>query len=189
MPPKKKLNATSKTELLGVIANLAPFHGGNPPRELVARRAGYGNAKTPAFKMAIKRAEKRGQLDLSDKQAISLTELGSAEAPDVAAVFGSNEQAHEKIKSELSPKMKEAFDLLHDGQPCLRSTIASRLEYKSEKEPAFKMLLNRIRDKGFLDFIDKFSVQLSDVCFPMGRDLVPPPSPTPSETIVSSVSL
>jgi len=172
MPPtqRKKMTATSKTMLLSVIANLAPLHGGAPPRELVARRAGYGNAKTPAFKMALKRAEKRGHVDLSEKTTVALTDLGYEQvgsSPD--QTLPSNEETHAKIKSELSPKMNIVFDFLQDGQMYSRHSIALSLGYTSEKEAGFKMLMNRIRDKGYLEFVDKISVQLSDVCFPMGR--------------------
>lgn len=166
---RKKLNATSKTMLLGVIAQLSPFHGGKAPRELVARRAGYGNAKSNAFKMALKRASKRGHVDLSDKETVQLTELGLGEAGGAPDCLGSNEETHDKIKSDLSPKRKEVFELIKDGKVYLRSFIATSLGYQSEKENAFKMLLKRIQDKGYLNFVDKESVQLSEICFPMGR--------------------
>jgi len=170
MAPRKKLKATSKTALLAVIAQLAPLYQGKPPRELVARRAGYGTATSPAFKMALKRAAKRGHMDIvTDKTTVELTESGREEAGDASLHLASNEETHEKIKLDLSAKMNEVFELVKDGQPRLRSAIAATLGYKSEKEAGFKMLLNRIRNKGYLDFIDKQSIQLSDICFPTGR--------------------
>lgn len=170
MPAPKKLKATSKTMLLGIIAQLALFHGGKAPRELVARRAGYGNATTPAFKMALKRAAKRGHVDIrSDKETVELTESGREEAGNVPDLPTSNEEVHEKIKADLSPKMTEVFDLIKDGRPYPRSDLANRLGYESAKEAGFKMLLKRIRDKGYIDFIETHSVELSDTCFPMGR--------------------
>lgn len=170
MTPRKKLNATTKAALLRVIAQLSPLHQGKPPRELVARRAGYGSATTPAFKMALKRAAKRGHVDIvADKTTVELTESGREEAGDASENLATNEETHDKIKSDLSPKMNEVFELIKDGEPHLRSVIATTLGYMNEKEAAFKMLLNRIRKKGYLDFIDKQSIQLSDICFPTGR--------------------
>jgi hypothetical protein len=60
--------------------------------------------------------------------------------------------------------------MLQDGQPRLRSEIAVSLKYASEQEQGFKKLLARIREKGYLEFVDKESVQLPDICFPCGRD-------------------
>jgi hypothetical protein len=85
MSGRKKVKATSKTMLLGVIAQLGPMHHGAVPRELVARRAGYGNATTAAFKIALTRAAKRGHVDIkSDKATVSLTDSGRDEAGDAA---------------------------------------------------------------------------------------------------------
>jgi hypothetical protein len=60
--PGQKLKATSKEMLLSIIVQMSALHGGKAPVELVARTGGYGNAKTPAFKMALKRAATRGHL-------------------------------------------------------------------------------------------------------------------------------
>lgn len=81
-----------------------------------------------------------------------------------------NQQAQEAILNDLTPKMQAVFKMLQDGQPRLRSEIAVSLKYASEQEQGFKKLLARIREKGYLEFVDKESVQLPDICFPCGRD-------------------
>jgi hypothetical protein len=173
--PGQKLNATSKEMLLSIIVQMSALHGGKAPVELVARTGGYGNAKTPAFKMALKRAATRGHLVVHPDGTVAATDSGHGEAQLSGMVLPtSNREAHEKIMNEhLTPKMKEAFELMIDGQPFVRSDIAKSLGYVSAKEAAFQMLLRRIRDKGFLEFLDKESVQLSDVCFPVGRPTPP----------------
>jgi hypothetical protein len=66
--------------------------------------------------------------------------------------------------------MVEVFELLKDGAPHLRSEIAPKLGYDSVKAQGFKKLLARIKAKGYLEFTEGDRVQLSDVCFPQGRD-------------------
>ncbi len=162
--------STTKNQLLGVIAQLDPFHNGKPPRDLVARRAGYGNAMNPSFKKALSRASKRNHLDLSDKSNVTLTASGLEEAGDAPDWLKSNDDAHTKIQEELTPAMRKVFELVKDGKRHSRSEIASSLEYPSVKHQGFKKLLDRIRLKGYLEFVDKEFIQLSDICFPAGRD-------------------
>ncbi|CAB9511742.1 expressed unknown protein [Seminavis robusta] len=164
----KKSKATSKNELLGVIAQLGLMHDGKPPRDLVARRAGYGSGDNPSFKKALLRASKRDHVDLSDKLVVSLTEKGQQEAGDPPEL-PTNKAAQEKILEELTAKMKTAFELMRDGKVHLRTDLAEKLGYDSAKEQGFKKLLDRIRLKGYLEAVDKDSVQLSDLCFPNGR--------------------
>ena len=49
----KKGKATSKNQLLGVIAQLAPLHKGKPPRDSVARRAEYRRGDNASFKKPL----------------------------------------------------------------------------------------------------------------------------------------
>ena len=82
----------------------------------------------------------------------------------------SNEEAQDAILAQLSSKMQNAFKLLQDGKPKTRTFLAQELNYDSTANQGFKKLLTRIKAQGFLDFVDKESVQLADVCFPNGRD-------------------
>ncbi|OEU23395.1 hypothetical protein FRACYDRAFT_233568 [Fragilariopsis cylindrus CCMP1102] len=164
----KKGKATSKNQLLGVIAQLAPLHKGKPPRDFVARRAGYGRGDNASFKKALSRAKKRDHVDLSDKMVVFLTDLGRDEAGNAPEVE-TNKQAQETILSELTAKMKTVFEILQDGKVHQRLSLAKTLDYASAKEQGFKKLLDRIRLKGYLDNVDKESVQLSDTCYPNGR--------------------
>ena len=165
----KKTSTCSAKQLLGVIAELGLFHNGKPPRDLVARRAGYsGGADNQSFKKALSRAAKKGHLDTSDKEVLVLTDSGRKEAGDPPKLE-TNEDAHARIKADLSPKMVEAFDLLVDGKPHPRSELAKKLGYKSVNEQGFKKLLNRIKAKLYLEFIGD-TVQLTEMCFPAGRD-------------------
>lgn len=165
----KTKKATGKNQLLGVIAQLAPLHNGKPPRDLVARRAGYGSGDNPSFKKALSRASQKDMVDLSDKMVVFLTTLGKDEAGEAPAIK-TNKEAQEVILNELPAKQKEAFGSLQDGKVHQRSSLATKLGYASEKEQGFKKLIDRISAQGYLDKLDKESVQLSDLCFPNGRD-------------------
>ena len=159
-----------KNSLLGVIAQLAPLHNGQPPRDLVARRAGYGSGDNPSFKKALSRASKKNFVDLSEKMVVFLTDMGKNEAGDAPALK-TNEECQEAILADLSRgKQTEAFRLLQDGKVHQRSDLAIKLGYSSEKDGGFKKLLDRIRVSGYLENVDKESVQLSDICFPNGRN-------------------
>ena len=46
----KKTSTCTASQLLGVIAQIAANNGGRTPRELVAKRAGYGSADNGSFK-------------------------------------------------------------------------------------------------------------------------------------------
>ncbi|KAL3907124.1 MAG: hypothetical protein SGARI_003693 [Bacillariaceae sp.] len=166
--PKKNSTCTAK-ELLGVIGQLGLLHKGKPPRDLVARRAGYaGGAENASFKKAISRAAKKGLLDTSDKAVLELTDAGRDEAGDPPKLE-TNEEAHDRIKADLSTKMVKAFGLLQDGQPHTLLELAEGLGYESAKEQGFKKLLDRIKAKGYLEYTDnRESVQLTDICFPAG---------------------
>ena len=107
-------------------------------------------------------------IDLSDKMVVFLTDLGRDEAGDAPEVE-TNKQAQETILNELTAKMKTVFEILQDGKVHQRLSLAKTLDYASAKEQGFKKLLDRIRLKGYLDNVDKESVQLSDTCYPNGR--------------------
>uniref|UniRef100_A0A7S2Y282 Uncharacterized protein n=1 Tax=Entomoneis paludosa TaxID=265537 RepID=A0A7S2Y282_9STRA len=165
----KKVKGTSKAQLLGVIAQLGLLHGGKPPRDMVAKRTGYGKADNGSFMKALFRASKSGDLDLSHKDVVILTDQGREAAGDPPEL-PTNKAAQEKILEELSSKMKVAFEILRDGKVHLRSDLAEALGYPDAKAQGFKKLLDRIKQKGYLEAVDKDSVQLSDICFPNGRD-------------------
>lgn len=137
---------------------------------MVARRAGYGSGDNPSFKKALLRASKKNYVDLSEKMVVFLTDLGKGEAGDAPAIE-TNKEAQEAILADLpNGKQREVFGLLQDGKVHQRADLATKLGYGSEKEGAFKKVMNRIRSSGYIDNIDKESVQLSDLCFPNGRD-------------------
>ena len=165
----KKKTTASKNALLGVIAQLAPLHQGKPPRDLVARRAGYGNGSNPSFKKALNRAKNKAYVDLTENMVVTLTELGQQEAGDPPEI-ATNEQAQETIMKELSSKMQDAFKILQDGKVHPRVDLAKMMGYDTEKNQGFKKLLDRIRLKGYLDNVGKESVRLSDLCYPNGRN-------------------
>ena len=165
----KTKKSTGKNQLLGVIAQLAPLHSGKPPRDLVARRAGYGSGDNPSFKKALSRASQRDHVDLSDKLVVFLTTLGKDEAGEAPAIK-SNKEAQETILNDLTAGQKTAFGILQDGKIHQRSDLATKLGYASEKEQGFKKLVDRISRQGYLNKLGKDSLQLSDLCFPNGRD-------------------
>ena len=170
---RPKVKPTSRTELLVIIGRVSLSCGGPAPRHKVALRAGYGNHTSPAFKMALKRLQQSGFLqDLKlDEECVLLTEKGSKIAMEntLCTIAASNEDAHKEIIGNLSPKMRDLFHLISDGKVHGRDVLAASLGYDSMNEAGFRMLLNRVRLKGYLEFIGKTGIQLSDECFPFGR--------------------
>jgi hypothetical protein len=169
----KKAKTTSKTELLGIIAQLASLHQGSAPLDLVARRAAYGNVNNPSFKKAIQRASKQGLLEV-EHTTVRLTDLGIAQAGDAPDWVQSNAQAQGKMKEDLTPKMQKVFDMILEdgGQPKSLTMLATRMGYPNAKDKGFKKLMSRIRLKGCIDFVDSDKVQASDMAYPTGRDEV-----------------
>ena len=171
-----KAKKTTKNQLLGMIKFLGKIHDGKPPRDLVAKRAGYGTGSNPSFKKALQRANKKDHVDLSDAETVALTALGQTLVEETMdedlhemIENQSNAKMHETILNDLTAKMKDLFVLVQDGKVHERSDLAPELGYKTEKEQGFTKLLQRVKGKGYLEFIGKSSVQLSLLCFPEGR--------------------
>ena len=163
----KKIRKTTREGLLAIIQQVAALHKGSAPLDLVARRAGYGNAKNLSFRKALKRATAWVDL-LSKPNAVKLTELGKAQvggsgnnAPDEVET---TQQAHDMILRELTPTMKKAFHYLWSrGAACSRADLAKHLGYQSKAEEAFKKLVNRMKVKGVMDEDGKDGVCLADM--------------------------
>jgi hypothetical protein len=174
---KCKIKTTSRKELLVVIGLVSVEHHGAARRDNVALRAGYGgtgSAKSSAFRCALGRLEKSGYLqDLRvHRDQILLTEEGCRAAIKHAATCSlacTNQDVQLEILQQLTPTMTCLFRLVQDGQHYSRDYLAKALGYINKKAGGFQTLLSRMHCKGYLDFIDKNSVQLSDTCFPFGR--------------------
>ena len=165
----KKGGATSKAALCAIISQLSAMYGGAAPQDKVALRAGYPNATCPAFKMAISRATKSEHVT-TEGGTVSLMPKGQELAGDAPEMARSNEEHLEKIKGELTATQNKVVDALIDGKKASRADLAAHLGYKDEKAPAFKMLLKRTRDTGYLEFLDgSGEVQLADIVYPFGR--------------------
>lgn len=171
MAPKTK--TTSKEVLLAIIGQVSQLNNGNgADKEIVATRAGYPDGpKSSAFTMAITRLRKKEFLTVSDDGLLRLTESGRELAgnADIDALPSSNQEQHQRMRESLSAKQKLLFQQLTDGQPQTREYLARALGYESHKAGAFTMLLGRTKKLGYLDYIDKVSVQLTDMAFPLGR--------------------
>lgn len=171
MAPKTK--TTSKEVLLAIIGQVSQLNNGNgADKEIVAIRAGYlDGPKSSAFTMASTRLRKKEFLTVSDDGFLHLTESGREVAgnADIEAPPSSNQEQHQRMQESLSAKQKLLFQHLTDGQPHSREYLARALCYESHKAGAFTMLLGRTKKLGYLDYIDKVSVQLTDMAFPLGR--------------------
>ena len=162
---RPKVKSTSRKDLLVSIGLVSMLRRGPANREKVALLAGYGSHKSPAFRCALGRLEKDGQLqDLrSNKNLVMLTEKGCRDAIAYAAssaLPSSNKEVHETILPELSPKMTLLFHLLEDGQSYSRDYLSKQLGYATAKEGGFQSLLSRMHCKGYLDLGDSSSVLL-----------------------------
>jgi Mn-dependent DtxR family transcriptional regulator len=146
--------------------------GKGADKKRVADRAQYpGSSKTSAFQMAITRLRKKGLLEVNADGLLVLTDSGA----DLAGNAGiddlpaTNEEQHERMKESLSPKQKQLFQQLKDGQPHPREGLSSTLGYDSPKKSAFTMLLTRTKKLGYIEYVGNDSVQLTDMAFPLGR--------------------
>lgn len=174
-PPAKKVSSTggcTKERLFAVIAQLSSLHGGGgAPRELVAKRAGYGNPKSQAFTKALSRQTKNGFLT-TDGDLLILTEAGEGLAEKCDDLSSDNETQLAKIEASLSAKQRDLFLLLRSGGSETKKHLADALDYENAKVQGFTKLLSRVKAQGYLEDApggDRNSVQLSDLCFPFGR--------------------
>ena len=89
----------------------------------------------------------------------------------LASIATTNAERQARLKERLKGKKKaiELFELLSDGGVYDRDEIAKTLGYEDKKIKGFVNLICSVKGLGLLEYPDKNSLQLPDVCFPFGR--------------------
>lgn len=150
--------------------------------ELVAESYSLGNDSLPRAKLTmgtglatktvannLAKMKTKGLIECPDSKLVRLTPEGIEEAgPLIAAAPKTNAEYQERLKATLKGKQVQLFDLLADGKTHSRVDVAKCLGYDGITK-GFVNLLGSLRGKKMLDYPDKESVQLADLCFHFGR--------------------
>ena len=113
---------SAQDNILGTLAGLEILGKTSPSRAEVARRAKYGNAKSPGFKKDVSRLSTKGYIDYPCKSTMCLTPEGKSVAPVPLTP-----------PKLLTPKMVQLLDLLADGAIHNRNEVAKALEYEDKE--------------------------------------------------------
>lgn len=163
LPVEQKILTALKELLdLGIAA---------PPRLQIALFSGYSNLQSLGFKTAMKKLVTDGLVEYPDKETMSLTQTGVAQAPTAATPATTNEQVQARLKSMLKDKAPVIFDILHDGRPHIREELAAQVGYSNVMSKGFKDALKQMISLKMVEHPDgnKNLVQLTDIAFPFGR--------------------
>ncbi|CAB9522548.1 expressed unknown protein [Seminavis robusta] len=140
----------------------------NVPRKMVASLSGL---KATTFPVTISGMKKKQGLIDYDKDFIRLTEAGRAKANaaeiEEIAMDNDTAQAEIKEKHKLGNGMAgRLFDLLKDGGAHDRNAVKEQLGCQSNG--SFAVMICNLKKKGIIVY-DRVTIQLADICFPLGR--------------------
>jgi predicted transcriptional regulator len=174
MSSKKKQPSGGVHKVLAAIYELKVTHGfdeGAPNK----RVASMANIPSTTFPSLICRMIKRGLIerggdgDGGRTATIKITELGM-EQVDPIDIPTSNEEAQQKIKEKLKGnKPRRIFEYLSDGKPHKKVDIMVAVDCTNPCTFA-PMMSRELKKHGYIEYPEKGMVQLTDVCFPFGRD-------------------
>lgn len=167
MPSKKASRGTGPQKVLAALAELKLRHGlEEAPKKRVASMAGIPSTTFPSL---ISRMAKNGLVEYgSTPEMMKITDKGM-EQVDPIDIPTSNEEAQERIKEKLKGKPLRIFEILQDGKPHAKKEIMEAVDCTNPK--TFAPLLSReLKKLGYIDYASKGTVQLSELCFPFGRD-------------------
>lgn len=165
MTPLKKASGVQK--VLAAIAELKLRHRlEEAPKKRVAAMAEISSSTFPSL---ISRMTKKGLVEKgSTSDTITITDMGM-EQVDPIDIPTSNEEVQQKIKEKLKGKPLRIFEILLDGKPHAKEDIMEAVDCTNPK--TFSPLLSRVLKKpGYIEYPSKGTVQLSDDCFPFGRE-------------------
>ena len=137
------------------------------PKERVAVMAKISDATFPSM---VSRMVKKGLIKYGEYPGtLVLTEEGMALAEPSDDIATSNEEVHEGIKKDLKGKPRQIFEILADGKVHNKEDIMKQINCTNKA--TFAPLLSReLKKKGLIQYPSKGTVQLSDMCFPFGRN-------------------
>jgi Mn-dependent DtxR family transcriptional regulator len=183
---KKQPSSSGVQKVLAAIYELKVTHGfdDGAPTKRVASIAQISNATFPSLicRMIKKGLIERVNSSSSNNNAggggggggggttIKITELGMEQVIPID-IPTSNEEAQQKIKEKLKGnKPRRIFDYLCDGKPHKKSDIMVAIDCTNPSTFA-PMMSRYLKKHGYIEYPKKGMVQLTDVCFPFGRDI------------------
>ena len=139
-------------------------------RRLCARQTTTDDIKEKNLPCILSGLKKNGYVEYPDKSTVRITDEGMEHADiDSIKIPKDNSEAQVEIKTthNLKPKECAFVDLLSDGQIHRRVDVMETLEIKSKQ--TLSCMMSGLKGKGFIEYPDKTTVQLTDMCFPFGR--------------------
>lgn len=168
---KKSGDAATKKGAQQVILELAAESYSLGEESLPRARLTQGTglaAKTVTNNLA--KLKQKGLIECPDAQTLRLTPEGVRAAGSLANAPATNAERQERLKEKLTGKQLALFDLLADGGARDRDDVARALGYENKKTKAFVNLKGKLSSQGLLSYPDSRSMQLADLCFPLGRE-------------------
>jgi predicted transcriptional regulator len=173
---KKQPSGSGVHKVLMAIYELKVTHGFDNEGAPNKRVASMANIPSATFPSLICRMIKKGLIergsgggDGGSTTTIKITELGM-EQVDPIDIPTSNEEAQRKIKEKLKGnKPRRIFEYLLDGKPHKKVDIMVAVDCTNPSTFA-PMMSRELKKHGYIEYPEKGMVQLTDVCFPFGRD-------------------
>jgi len=135
------------------------------PRKMVVAASGV---KMSTFAVTISNMKKKGMIQY-DSESIFLTSEGRSKANSTGTVEvldNKSAQADLKERFKLGGKAREMFDAMIDGRVHDRFALATQVGITNKG--TLSVMLSNLKKNGIF-LVTKTTLQLSDMCFPMGR--------------------
>ena len=139
----------------------------NAPRSKVANMCNIKEKNLPCILSGLK---KNGYVEYPDKTTVCITEKGMDHADiSMIKIPENNSEAQEELKIThgLKPKECDFINCISDGNIYQRIDVMSKLEIKAKA--TFAGMMSGLKGKGLIEYPDKHTVQLTDMCVPFGR--------------------
>ena len=186
MPPKATKAKTTKAKhskkggggdgnaidkLIVAVARLHQARFERPCRKLAGSLAGV-DSKSSTMRNACAKLKKEGLADTSDPKTLQLTEKGLKAAGTNLKPLTTNAEFHSFLKDLIKEKKAwEIFNILISG-PHTRAEIAKKINTEVSKS-TFRNALAPLNKLDLLEDIEvegNKALQLTEFCFPFGRD-------------------
>ena len=156
--------------IVRAVGKLAAGRLVEPKRDFV--QIFSGNGKTPeGFKKTMGILKNKGYIMYPTKDTVALTELGIEYVGKVDPDSMSLQEFHDNIREILhnGKQAVQIFDLLVDGNVHTKDELIEALNLDRSKLSGFEKNLSKMKSLGYLEKT-KDTAQLTDLCFPCGRN-------------------
>ena len=144
-------------------------------RSVLARAAGYANAKQAGFVKVLSTLKSTGMIEYAAGGQVRLSERGMHETPSSPAPR-SNAEALSRLQQVLgtsspgrSTKLDQICKFLSDGQHHTLNQVTAATGYDDITSPGFVKVISTLVSVGLLVRINAGTVMLADVAFPFNR--------------------